>query len=82
MNRGFDVLDKSRGTLILSGFVPVMSPYVLRLHCSKGFTTVHLNYFLSLSLSLSLSKKKKLVRKDQRARETVEEMVRIEISLS
>ena len=80
MNRGFDVLDKSRGTLILSGFVPVMSPYVLRLHCSKGVTTVHLNYFLSLSLSLS--QKKKLVRKDKRARETVEEMVRIEISLS
>ena len=76
MNRGFDVLDKSRGTLILSGFVPVMSPYVLRLHCSKGVTTVHLNYFLSLS------QKKNLVRKDQRARETVEEMVRIEISLS
>lgn len=75
MNRGFDVLDKSRGTLILSGFVPVMSPYVLRLHCSKGFTTVHLNYFLSLSL-------KKIVRKDQMVREIIEEMVRSEISLS
>lgn len=59
MNRSSDVLDQGRGTLILSGLMPMMPPYVLRLHHTIRINTVHFDQTetrtnLSLSPSRSL----------------------------
>lgn len=42
VNRSFDMFDKSRGALVVSDVVHVVSPKVLRLHHTVRITTVHL----------------------------------------
>ena len=51
MNRGFDVFHKSRGALIVSDLVPLVSPYVLRLHDTARITTVHFSFLFQIDIS-------------------------------